>query len=125
VRRELKVGDKTFYKAPKVQRLITEKRIRRKTLNKKSRVDAWKANKESHVAYEKLLSKYLKEKKAAKKGDLAVAKAASATTPTKVPAAAAKTPAPVKAAKVAAKVEAPVKAAAKPEKAAKAGKGKK
>ena len=34
VRRELVRGDKTFYKAPKIQRLITEKRIRRKTVNK-------------------------------------------------------------------------------------------
>jgi len=67
VRRELKKGDKTFYKSPKVQRLITEKRYRRKTLMKKQKVDKWKANKEAHVAYEKLLSKYLKEKKAAAK----------------------------------------------------------
>lgn len=67
VRRELKKGDKTFYKSPKVQRLITEKRYRRKVLMKKQKVDKWKANKEAHVAYEKLLSKYLKEKKAAAK----------------------------------------------------------
>ena len=67
VRREIKRGDKTFYKAPSIQRLVTEKRVRRKVLNKRSRVDAWKKNKEAHVAYEKLLSKYLKEKKAAKK----------------------------------------------------------
>jgi len=68
VRRQYKEKDgKTFYKAPKIQRLITEKRVRRKALNRRSRVDAWKATKEAHVAYEKLLSKYLKEKKAAKK----------------------------------------------------------
>lgn len=30
VRREIKKGDKTFYKSPKIQRLITEKRLRRK-----------------------------------------------------------------------------------------------
>ena len=64
VRRQYKEKDgKTFYKAPKIQRLITEKRVRRKALNRRSRVDAWKATKEAHVAYEKLLSKYLKEKK--------------------------------------------------------------
>jgi len=67
VRREIVKGDKTFYKAPKIQRLITEKRIRRKTVMKKAKLDRWKAGKEAHVAYEKLLSKYLKEKKAAKK----------------------------------------------------------
>jgi hypothetical protein len=32
VRREIKKGDKTFYKSPKIQRLITERRIRRNTL---------------------------------------------------------------------------------------------
>merc|ERR1711957_855021 len=105
VRRNYKESDgKTFYKAPNVQRLITEKRVRRKVLNRRNRVDAWKANKEAHVAYEKLLSKYLKEKKAAKK--------AAEPTP-EVKAAPAKEP--VKAA--------PVKAApAKEEKKAKKGK---
>merc|ERR1712167_13625 len=71
VRREVKnaAGDKTFFKSPKIQRLITEKRIRRKAVYKKSKVDRFKAGQEAHVAYEKLLSKYLKEKKAAKKAD--------------------------------------------------------
>merc|ERR1711998_354411 len=90
VRREQKQKDgKTFYKATRIQRLITEKRVRRKVLNKRSRVDAWKATKEAHVAYEKLLSKYLKEKKAAKK----------AAEPTPEPKAAPAKPAPVKAEK--------------------------
>jgi len=79
VRREIKRGDKTFYKAPKVQRLITEKRIRRKAVNRRAKVDNWKKSKESHVAYEKLLSKYLKEKKAAKKAETAAATPAKAT----------------------------------------------
>jgi len=78
VRREIKRGDKTFYKAPKVQRLITEKRIRRKIVNKRAKVDNWKASKENHVAYEKLLSKYLKEKKAATKAEAKVATATPA-----------------------------------------------
>jgi len=81
VRRELKKGDKTFYKSPKVQRLITEKRYRRKVLMKKQKVDKWKSNKEAHVAYEKLLSKYLKEKKAAAKKESAPATPAPAKTP--------------------------------------------
>merc|ERR1712045_885885 len=34
-RREIKRGDKTHYKAPKVQRLITEKRLRRKKVLKR------------------------------------------------------------------------------------------
>lgn len=69
VRREVQnaAGDKTFYKSPKIQRLITEKRLRRKKLYAKSKKDKWAATKEANVAYEKLLSKFLKEKKAAYK----------------------------------------------------------
>jgi len=97
VRREIKRGDKTFFKAPKVQRLITEKRIRRKTLNKQIKKDRWKSSKESSVAYEKLLSKYLKEKKAAKKAEfhLALEKKQEAKPVAKAPV---KTPAPTPAA---------------------------
>ena len=62
-------SDKTFYKAPKVQRLITEKRIRRKIQRKNLKKTNSKASKEAHVAYEKLLSKFLKEKKATKKAE--------------------------------------------------------
>merc|ERR1712147_147331 len=59
--------EKTFYKAPKIQRLITEKRLRRKALNARGKKDNWRATKDAHVAYEKLLSKFLKERKAAYK----------------------------------------------------------
>lgn len=79
VRREIKKGDKTFYKAPCVQRLITDKRIRRKADHKKGKIAAWKATKEAHMAYEKLLSKYLKEKKAAYKAEKKEEKAAEKT----------------------------------------------
>jgi len=99
--------DKVFYKAPKIQRLITEKRIRRKAVMKRNKKDRWLKSKEAHVAYEKLLSKYLKEKKAS---DKAVAKAAA--TPAKA--------APTKAApaKAAPAKAAPAKAAAAPKKGA-------
>lgn len=83
VRREVKKGDKTFYKAPKVQRLITEKRVRRKALHKAGKLNRWKATKEAHVQYEKLLSKYLKEKKAAHKQETKAAAAAKAPVPEK------------------------------------------
>jgi len=82
VRREIKRGDKTYYKSCKIQRIVTEKRLRRKKLHKKGKKERWAKNKEAHVAYEKLLSKYLKDKKAAdktqKKAEMA-AKAAPAT----------------------------------------------
>jgi small subunit ribosomal protein S6e len=67
VRREIKKGDKTFYSAPRIQRLITEQRLRRKRITKKTKLDRFKASKENKAKYEKLLSNYLKEKKAAAK----------------------------------------------------------
>jgi small subunit ribosomal protein S6e len=119
VRREVKSGDKTFYKSPKVQRLITEKRVRRKAVHRAGKLNRWKATKEAHVAYEKLLSKYLKEKKAAHKQESKAAAAAKAPVPEKKPAAAA-TPAAAKAApkKADAKAAKPTPAPAKTGKAA-------
>lgn len=66
VRREIKRADKTFYKSPKIQRLITEKRIRRKATIKKEKLNRFKVTKESTKKYEALLSQYVKEKKAQK-----------------------------------------------------------
>jgi len=74
--------DKTRYKSPSVQRLITDRRLRRKNLMKKAKKDKAKATKEAHTKYEKLLSKFLKEKKAA----------AKKTTDEKTPVTPAKTP---------------------------------
>merc|ERR1719469_885197 len=54
-KREIKRGDKTHYKAPKIQRLITEKRLRHKKVMKREK-----------SRYEKLLSQYVKEKKASR-----------------------------------------------------------
>lgn len=109
VRREIKRGDKTFYKSPNIQRLITEKRIRRKVVNKRIKKEKWVKSKETAIAYEKLLSKYLKEKKAAAK------KASPEPTPApvKTPAAPAKkaAAAPAKGAKAAPAKAAPAKAA--------------
>jgi len=82
VRREIKVGDKTRFKSPKVQRLVTDTRLRRKALRKRAKTQAWKSGKEAHQNYEKTLSKFLKEKKAAAKKE-AAAKQATPTTTTK------------------------------------------
>jgi len=62
---------KMFYKAPRIQRLVTDKRIRRKKVNNRTKKERWAAGKEAHVKYEKILSKYLKEKKAAAKKEAA------------------------------------------------------
>jgi small subunit ribosomal protein S6e len=40
-RRTIKRGDKTFWKAPSVQRLVTEKRLRRKVLAKREKKQRW------------------------------------------------------------------------------------
>ena len=79
VRRELKRGDKTFYKSCNIQRLITEKRFRRKKVASRNKKERAKASREQQVGYEKLLSKYLKEKKAAKKTDAVAAATPVAT----------------------------------------------
>jgi len=71
VRREIKVGEKTRYKSPNVQRLVTATRLRRKAVLKRNKQQRWKASKENAQAYEKILSKYLKEKKAAAKKEAA------------------------------------------------------
>merc|ERR1712072_1147255 len=65
-KREVRRGDKTHYKVPKVQRLITEKRVRRKKLIKREKQDRYKTTKEAAAKYEKLISQYVKEKKAAR-----------------------------------------------------------
>jgi len=50
---------------------VTDKRLRRKRVNQKIKKERWTAGKEAHIQYEKILSKYLKEKKAAAKKDAA------------------------------------------------------
>jgi len=93
IEKKVKIGEeeveKVFYKSTRIQRLITEKRLRRKKLNAKAKKDNWAKSKDAHVAYEKLLSKFLKEKKAAYKESQQ--KSAAADT-TKSPAVADKTP---------------------------------
>jgi small subunit ribosomal protein S6e len=45
VRREIKRGDKTYYKSPSIQRLVTEKRLRRKVVNKRDKKANWNKSK--------------------------------------------------------------------------------
>merc|ERR1712147_537740 len=44
VHRKIEKGDKTFYKAPKIQRMVTEKRLRRKQVMKRDKVAGVKAS---------------------------------------------------------------------------------
>lgn len=87
VRREIKKKDKTFYKSPKIQRLITEKRIRRKKLAKNEKKDSFKAKKEARAKYDKVLSQYIKERKAlhAKKDEKPVEEKKTAVVEKKAP----------------------------------------
>jgi small subunit ribosomal protein S6e len=96
VRREVKKGDKTLYKSPKIQRLITDRRIRRKKLAKRGKVESFKRSKEERAKYEKVLSKYIKEKKASHHHADAKAETPAPAAPAKTVAAPAKTAAPVK-----------------------------
>ena len=66
VRREIKRKDKTFYKSPKIQRLITETRLRRKRQHKKEVKGRNEATRAGLEKYEKVLATYAKEKKAQK-----------------------------------------------------------
>merc|ERR1712238_179137 len=79
-KREIKRGDKTHYKAPKIQRLITEKRLRRKKVMKREKLQRFKASKEDAAKYEKLISQYVKEKKAARAVENKAAAAAATET---------------------------------------------
>lgn len=81
VRREIKKESKTFYKAPKVQRLVTDVRVRRKTIMKKIKQERYKISKEAKAKYEKVLSSFLKEQKAKK--DAAKKEKEAAATKTK------------------------------------------
>lgn len=61
-----KNGDKTFYKAPKVQRMITETKIRRKKVARRNILESVKNSQKKAADYEKLLHAYFLEKKEVK-----------------------------------------------------------
>lgn len=66
VHREVKnkAGDKTYWKAPHIQRMVSEKRIRRKMALKRGKINAVKASCDAAKTYEKLLKEYSAEKRA-------------------------------------------------------------
>merc|ERR1711933_595735 len=82
IEKKIKVGEeekeRVYYKAPKIQRLITEKRVRRKKAIKNERVNRWKTTKEQKQKYEKLISQFVKEKKAAQAAERKAAEEAKA-----------------------------------------------
>ena len=52
-------------KAPKIQRLITDIRLRRKRINKEEKVRRWRKTLESKTAYSKLIDEHVAKRKAA------------------------------------------------------------
>merc|ERR1712166_990628 len=62
VTRKIEKGDKTFYKSPKIQRMISVKRLRRRVVNNRDKIRSVKNSAEKTVAYEALLKTYYAEK---------------------------------------------------------------
>ncbi len=52
-------------KAPKIQRLITDVRIRRKRIMKEEKIRRWKKTQDARTAYNKLIDEHMAKKKAA------------------------------------------------------------
>lgn len=69
VHRKIERGDKTYYKAPYVQRLVTEKRLRRKRVMRRDQKRGVENSQKKAAAYDKLLKEYAAERKAREKGD--------------------------------------------------------
>ena len=58
-------SDKTRYKCPKVQRLVTDRRVTRKRIQKREKKERYQASKKDAEAYQKLVDKVRAEKRAA------------------------------------------------------------
>merc|ERR1712110_56595 len=63
VHRKIEKNDKVFYKAPRIQRMITEKRLRRRSTRKADKINAVKTSQAKAAAYDKLLKEFFAEKK--------------------------------------------------------------
>merc|ERR1711957_944404 len=79
-----KNGDKTFYKAPKVQRMITETKIRRKKVARRNVIDGIKNSQKKATDYEKLLKEYFAEKKEVKNTSVSILTTTKVQTPIEV-----------------------------------------
>ncbi|KAL6945044.1 Protein component of the small (40S) ribosomal subunit [Hanseniaspora vineae] len=63
IRREVTKGDKTYTKAPKIQRLVTPQRLQRKRAQKALKIKNAQAQREAAAEYSQLLAKRLSERK--------------------------------------------------------------
>ena len=71
-------------KAPKIQRLVTDVRLRRKRIQKEEKVRRWKRTLEAQEAYKKVYDKWIAKKKAAAQQAKAVRKASQTQSAEKV-----------------------------------------
>jgi len=87
--RKIEKNGKVHYKTPKIQRLVTDVRLRRKRLYKKEKKERWQNSKKSLAEYIKLLQVHGKKRQAArvaeKKEEAAQAKAQETTKTTTAP----------------------------------------
>jgi small subunit ribosomal protein S6e len=67
VKRTIEKNGKTYVKRPKIQRLVTDQRIRRKRLFNQLKKARYEKSKQERQEYEKILSRYIKEQKELKK----------------------------------------------------------
>lgn len=66
IRREVVKGEKTYTKAPKIQRLVTPQRLQRKRAVKAAKIKNSQVQREAAAEYAQLLAKRLAERKAEK-----------------------------------------------------------
>jgi len=72
IRRKIeKEGKPVRYKAPKIQRLVTDARLRRKRLYKAHKKQRWERTKKAVADYHKVLEEYRKKKATAHKEEIA------------------------------------------------------
>lgn len=57
-------GEKKYYKAPRITRLLTTQRIRRKKLKRSQKIQTIKANQEAHRQFDKLVAERRKQQHA-------------------------------------------------------------
>jgi len=62
---------KSRQKAPKIQRLVTDQRLRRKRIYKKEKVEKWQRTKKAQEEYNKFLAEFRKKKEAKKSAEIA------------------------------------------------------
>jgi len=127
IRRQIQKGEKKpYFKAPRIQRLVTPQRLQRKRHFVAVRRERYEASKKAAQEYNDLLNKRFKEAKDKRQVRLTAVRSASAakTSESKgapAPAKSAAAPSPAKTAPAAATAPAPTRTAVKP-KAAKAAK---